>query len=162
VALFWSDKLGRDKIKKSIYVAGVKNMKFMGSENDQKRENCYIVVSTFFAKTGPPRTPPKIDIFDPPIGAKVQAFLWGMAFSIGPLFGVDFGGRNLDRFCKKCTNFKKFIKWGSRVPDVENRYFNIILDPQILTFLRGHFGIVFCQFLDPLLSNKFRHFLPPF
>jgi hypothetical protein len=96
-----SDKLGREKLKKSILVDGVKIIKNMGSENVQKHENCYIVVSTFFAKTGPAPPPPKSDIFDPPIGAKVQAFLWGMAFSIGALFGVVYGGQNLDRFCKK-------------------------------------------------------------
>jgi hypothetical protein len=119
MVIFWSDKLGRDQIKKIVLVDGVKFIEIMGSENDQKRENCYIVVSTFFAKTGPAPPPPKRDIFDPPIGAKVQAFLWGMAFSIGALFGVVYGGRNLDRFCKKWRNFKKFINWGSRVPDVE-------------------------------------------
>jgi hypothetical protein len=79
----------------------VKNDENLGSKNVPKVENCYIVVSTFFAKTGPAPPPPKSDIFDPPIGAKVQAFLWGMAFSIGALFGVVYGGQNLDRFCKK-------------------------------------------------------------
>jgi hypothetical protein len=58
-----SDKLGRDKLKNSILVDGVKLCQNLGSENDQKVENCYIVVSTFFAKTGPPPDPPKSDIF---------------------------------------------------------------------------------------------------
>jgi hypothetical protein len=66
--------LGREKIKKIFIAAGMKIVKIMGSENGQKVENCYIVVSTFFAKTGPAPPPPKSDIFDPPIGAKVQAF----------------------------------------------------------------------------------------
>jgi hypothetical protein len=61
----------------------------------------------------------------------------------GPTFGVDFGGRNLDRFCKKLGIFKKFIKWGSRVPDVEKSDFNIILDPphgdEILAIFSGQF-----------------------
>jgi hypothetical protein len=116
---FTSDKLGREKLKNAMGVGEVKIIEIMGSENDQKVENCYIVVSTFFAKTGPAPPPPKSDIFDPPIGAKAQAFLWGMAFSIGALFGVVYGGQNLDRFCKKWRNFKKFIKRGVRGPDVE-------------------------------------------
>jgi hypothetical protein len=60
---FTSDKLGRDQIKKAISVGGVKIIEKWGSQNDQKRENCYIVVSTGFAKSGPPPDPPKSDIF---------------------------------------------------------------------------------------------------
>jgi hypothetical protein len=117
--IFMSDKLGREKLKIVVGVPGMKIDQNLGSENVPKRENCYIVVSTFFAKTGPAPPPPKSDIFDPPIGAKAQAFLWGMTFSISTSFGVVYGGQNLDRFCKKSPNFKKFIKWGVRGPDVQ-------------------------------------------
>jgi hypothetical protein len=85
-----------------------------------KVEICYIVVSTFFGPSGPPPDPPKSDIFDPPIGAKVQAFLWGMAFSIGAIFGVDFGGRKVGSFCRKLQNFKKFVFGGSGSPRSKN------------------------------------------
>jgi hypothetical protein len=69
-----SDKLGREKLKNAITVDGVKLCQNLGSENVQKRENCYIVVSTFFAKTGPPPRPPKSDIFRPPLEQKYRRF----------------------------------------------------------------------------------------
>jgi hypothetical protein len=69
-----SDKLGREKLKKSVLVAGVKNDENLGSKNVPKVENCYIVVSTFFAKTGPPPRPPKSDFFRPPLEQKYRRF----------------------------------------------------------------------------------------
>jgi hypothetical protein len=71
---FSSDKLGREKIKKAISVGGVKNDEIMGSQNAQKVDFCYIVVSTFFAESGPPPDPPKSDIFGPPLEQKYRRF----------------------------------------------------------------------------------------
>jgi hypothetical protein len=69
-----SDKLGSDKIKKIFIAAGMKIIENWGVQNDQKVENCYIVVSTFFAETGPPPHPPKSDIFGPPLEQKYRRF----------------------------------------------------------------------------------------
>jgi hypothetical protein len=69
-----SDKLGREKFKIAMGVTGVKIIENLGSKNVPKVENCYIVVSTFFAETGPPPHPPKSDIFGPPLEQKYRRF----------------------------------------------------------------------------------------
>jgi hypothetical protein len=42
--------------------------------------------------------------------------MWGMGFTIGPVMGVDFGGRKGGSFFKKCGKFKKLLKFSPRVP----------------------------------------------
>jgi hypothetical protein len=69
-----SDKLGREKLKSRRGGPGVKKCQKLGSQNVQNIDFCYIVVSTFFAESGPPPDPPKSDIFGPPLEQKYRRF----------------------------------------------------------------------------------------
>jgi hypothetical protein len=88
-----------------------------------------------------------------------------MAFSIGPLFGVDFGGRKVRSFCKKVQNFKKFRFWGSGSPRSKFIDFwsfwtppwQINFWPLLGRFLTPRFLIIFGSFFGQFITHHFRH-----
>jgi hypothetical protein len=84
----------------------VKIIEIWGSENDPKRDFCYIVVSTIFGPSGPPPDPPKSDFFDPPIGAKEQPICGDWVFQEGQLWGSILGVEKGGAFAKSAENSK--------------------------------------------------------
>jgi hypothetical protein len=109
-----------------------------------------------------PPDPQKVTFFDPHWSKSTGVFVGNGIFN-RTIYEVDFGGRNLDRFCKKWTIFKKFIKWGVRGPDVEKWWIYIILDPPMvwdnfnlkMSFMGVNFNVNFYRFL----SIEFDHFI---
>jgi hypothetical protein len=142
MSLFASDKLGREKLKKPISVAGVKICQNLGSENDQKVENCYIVVSTFFAKTGPPRTPPKNDIFWPPLDEKYRRFCGEWDFKWAHFWGRFWGSKS-GPFLQKVPEFQKIYKRGGPGSPIQKSRFLIIFNPLHFDIYKRHFSIIF-------------------
>jgi hypothetical protein len=56
-----------------------------------------------------------VTFFDPHWTKSTGVFVGNDIF-IGPIYGVDFGGRKVRSFCKKVQNFKKFRFWGPGPP----------------------------------------------
>jgi hypothetical protein len=125
---------------------------------------CYIVVSTFFGPSGPPPGGPKSDHF-----WKKHSLFVGNDVFIGPIYGVENGGS----FCKKVTNFKKFMFWGPGPPRSIFDDFDPPTAYQLFSkfgsffniFIRGHFWSIFDHFYPPpfltFITLHFDHFITP-